>query len=160
MRYLILLSMLFISMNENKIENQCDYQKWAIPEVAGEIYDIDPMAIRALLKIESNTRHQKYSDGWKIVKSDSDALGIAQIKQDTADFLGCGDITNRDENVMCAARYMAYIRDHRCGDDYECIVALYHDGHNRKLSRLSKAGKYHVRKFKREYERATYNDNH
>lgn len=160
MRYLILLSIFLISMNENRIENQCGYQSWKVPEVAGEIYDIDPLAIRALLKIESNMRHVEYSDGWKIVRSESNALGIAQIKQDTADLIGCGDIYNRDENVLCAARYMAYIRNHRCGDDYECIVALYHDGHNRKLSKLSKAGKYHVRKFKREYERTTdnYND--
>lgn len=152
MRYLTLLSIFLLSMSESEIETQCDFEKWKTPEIAGQIYDIDPIAIRALLKIESNMRHLKFSDQWEIVKSNRDALGIAQIKQNTADFLGCGDIRNRDENVLCATRYMAYIRDLRCGDDYECIVALYHDGHNRRLGQLSKAGKLHVRKFKREYD--------
>ncbi len=126
--------------------SMCSVKLWNIPDVMEQRTGIPARVSMALFEIESNRQHYRFRSGkWRLVRSSSDAIGIGQVKQITADWLGCGDIRTKNGNARCAIRYLVWIRDHKCKKNYKCMIARYHDGHNR--SNPSWRAKRHVRKF-------------
>lgn len=103
--------------------------------------------VKRICENETNLVHSRNG---RILRSSSGALGICQIKPDTADFMKCGDILVKNENIKCASKYVNYIYNKRCSgrfDTEKCIAWHYHDGHNAR--KMSKAAKIYIARLER-----------
>lgn len=96
----------------------------------GESYDLDPLLLAALGYQESRIDQS--------VRSPAGAIGVMQILPATGNFLGAGDITQLEPNILAGAKYLRYLIDKRIGNrDIDRMnqnlfaLASYNGGHTR-----------------------------
>jgi soluble lytic murein transglycosylase-like protein len=95
-----------------------DWDRSIISE-AGELHDVDPKLIEAVIKVESGFRSNAVSS--------AGATGLMQLMRDTADELGVRDRMSARENIMAGTRYLKGLLQ-RFDDDLELALAAYNAG--------------------------------
>jgi len=136
------------NIKNEKQENTLDQY-----EVSADRYGLDVSKLKTLASIESDMHHrcdpsdEKCIAGVVASTAKKPAIGEMQVKQDTANDRGCGSLFDRDSNIECGARQLAWLREKYCGDDWKCMIGSYHDGATGWRDNPTSAGKNHVKKF-------------
>jgi hypothetical protein len=92
----------------------------SIFDLVGEAFNLDPALLRAIASVESGGRAQAVSP--------KGAKGLMQLMPDTARRFGVRDVFNPVENLVGAARFLAYLRQYAEIEDLPELLAAYNAG--------------------------------
>lgn len=84
-------------------------------------YKVDPKLVESILIVESGKNVN--------AKTNGSAIGIAQIKQSTAEGMGIKNINNPENNIHASVKYLSYLHDKFDGDETK-IISAYNAGPN------------------------------
>lgn len=159
---LLLITFLWVTPLIPKMaDSKTVFARWTGIEQAARAEGISPKTLNALLYVESWRTQFRFSAEerkWVPIRSSANAYGMGQLKPGTAADMGCGDILyDRDANVRCAAKYLAFIKNKRGGKHHsvQYLIGKYHDGAYARG--FSENGLRHIRRFNRAMRRL-YNE--
>jgi hypothetical protein len=92
----------------------------SIFDLVGMTFNIDPSLLRAIASVESGGRANAVSP--------KGASGLMQLMPDTARRFGVTDVFNPVENLVGAARFLAYLRQYAEIEDLPELLAAYNAG--------------------------------
>jgi Transglycosylase SLT domain len=92
----------------------------SIFDLVGMTFNIDPSLLRAIASVESGGRAEAVSP--------KGASGLMQLMPDTARRFGVTDVFNPVENLVGAARFLAYLRQYAEIEDLPELLAAYNAG--------------------------------
>ncbi len=109
--------------------------------LAAEHFELDPTLVWAMVQVESEFKCK--------ARSSSRAFGLMQIKQSTADWLGCQDVWDPEENILAGCRYMRMLID-QFGDE-DTAIAAYNQGPGTisRSAEMPAAGAYYIGKVRK-----------
>jgi transglycosylase-like protein with SLT domain len=89
-------------------------------DLVGAAFNLDPALLRAIASVESGGHAQAVSP--------KGASGLMQLMPDTARRFGVRDVFNPVENLIGAARFLAYLRQYAEIEDLPELLAAYNAG--------------------------------
>ena len=92
----------------------------SIFDLVGAAFNLDPALLRAIASVESGGRVEAVSP--------KGASGLMQLMPDTARRFGVRDVFNPVENLVGAARFLAYLRQYAEIEDLPELLAAYNAG--------------------------------
>lgn len=101
---------------ESNIDN---VDKWIIKY--SKKYNVDPKLVESILIVESGKNIN--------AKTNGGAVGIAQIKPNTAKDMGVHNVYNPENNIHASVKYLAYLKNKFNGDETK-VISAYNAGPN------------------------------